>query len=155
MYATLSHSHLLLVLLSWSNGAVWQLEDEPTLSKLLNINGAFSDVAVAALDDGLDRVLKDGLIMEVLSWKIMEEEPSAASLISQAINIGNHLALRTSELTAMSVLAGAAAFEFGSAVADAVCFETVREKVRTELDMYVDMPHFIDLFEFVVNMGGE
>ena len=41
-----------------------------------------------------------------------------------------------------------------SALAGEVCFETVREKVRLELDMYVDMPGFIDLFEFVVNMGA-
>ena len=67
MYATLSHSHLLLVLLSWLNGADWKLEDEPTLSKLLNANGAFCDAAVAALDDGLDRVLRGGLLMQVLS----------------------------------------------------------------------------------------
>ncbi len=152
MYATLSHSHLLLVLLSWSNGADWKLEDEPTLRKLLNANGAFSDAAVTAFDDDLGRVLRNGLLMEVLSWKMMVEEPTAASLISQALTTGHHFALRTSELTAMSVLSGAVAFELGSAVADEVCFETVREKVRTELDMYVDMPGFIDLFEFVVNM---
>ena len=153
MYATLSHSHLLLVLLSWLNGADWKLEDEPTLSKFLNANGAFCDAAVAALDDALERVLRDGVLMEVLSWKMMEEEPTAASLISQALNTGHHLALRTSELTAMSVLAGAVAFEKGPAVADAVCFETVREKVRAELDIFVDTLGFIDVFEFVVNMG--
>ena len=31
---------------------------------------------------------------------------------------------------------------------------TVREKVRVELDMYVDLPGFMDVFEFVVNMGA-
>ena len=35
-----------------------------------------------------------------------------------------------------------------------MCFETTREKVRAELDMYVDLLGFIDLFEFVVNMGA-
>ena len=64
------------------------------------------------------------------------------------------MALRTSELTALDVLSGAVALALGSAVAGAVCFETVREKVRAELDMYVDLPGFIDLFEFVVNMGA-
>ena len=121
MYATLSHSHILLVLLSWLNGADWKLEYyEPTLRKLLNANGAFCDAAVAAFDDDLGRVLRNGLLMEVLSWKMMVEEPTAASLISQALNIGHHLALRTSELTAMSVLSGAVAFELGSAVAEDV-----------------------------------
>ena len=92
--------------------------------------------------------------MEVLSWKMMVEEPTAASLISQALDTGHHLALRTSELTAMSVLSGAVAFALGSAVAEDMCFETIREKVRMELDMYVDLPGFIDLFEFVINMGA-
>ena len=30
----------------------------------------------------------------------------------------------------------------------------VREKVRHELDVYVDSPEFIDLFEFVISMGA-
>ena len=53
----------------------------------------------------------------------------------------------------MSVLSGAVALALGSAVAEKVCFETARETVRMELDMYVDQFGFIDLFEFVVNMG--
>ena len=89
-----------------------------------------------------------------MSWKMLIDEPSAASLISQALNIAQTMALRTSELTAMIVLSGAITLELESAVAGEVCFETVREKVRAELDMYVDMAGFIDLFEFVVNMGA-
>ena len=81
MYGTLSHSHLLLVLLSWLNGAEWKIDDEPNLSKLLNPDGTFYNAAVAACDEDLDRVLRDGLLMEVLSWKMLVEEPTAASLI--------------------------------------------------------------------------
>ena len=154
MYGTLSHSHLLLVLLSWLNGAVWKVEDEPNLSNLLNPDGSFNSAAVAACDEDLDRVLRDGLLMEVLSWKMLVEEPTAASLISQALNSAQSMALRTSELTAVNVLSGAVALELESAVAGEVCFETVREKVRMELDMYVDLPGFIGLFEFVVTMGA-
>ena len=40
------------------------------------------------------------------------------------------------------------------AVAGDVAFESVQEKVRVELDMYVDKAGFIDLFDFVVNMGA-
>ena len=153
MYGTLSHSHLLLVLLAWANGANWNVEDEPNLCKLLNPDGSFYNAAVAACDADLERVFRDGLQMEVLSWKMLVEEPTAASLISQALNSPQNMAARTSELTALSVLSGAVALALGSAVAGEVCFESVREKVRAELDLYVDMPGFIDLFEFVVNMG--
>ena len=129
MYGTLSHSHLLLVLLSWLNGAEWKAAVAALLSKLLSPDGTFCKAAVAALDDDLGNVLRDGLLMEVLSWKMVVEEPTAASLISQALNTSHHLALRTSELTAVSVLSGAVALELEAAVAAEVCFEIVREKV--------------------------
>ncbi len=47
---------------------------------------------------------------------------------------------------------GAVTLELESAVAGQVAFETVKEKVRGELDMYVDLPEFSDLFELVVNI---
>ena len=52
MFGTLSHSHLLHVLLSWAHGAEWALEDEPNLNKLLNPNGTLNNAAVAAGDEG-------------------------------------------------------------------------------------------------------
>ena len=133
------------MLLSWVNGAEWKLDDEPNLSKLLNPDGTFYNAAVAGCDEGLDRVMRDGMDMEVLSWKMLVEEPTAASLISQALNKAQSMALRTSELTALNVLSGAVALALGSGVAGEVCFESVREKVRGELDMYVDMSGFIDV----------
>ena len=93
--------------------------------------------------------------MEILSWKMCTEEPTACSLISNALNNAQNMALRTSELTAMAMLTGAVTLEFESAVAGQVAFESVQKQVREELNMYVDMLGFIDLFEFVVNLGGE
>ena len=154
MYGTLSHSHLLLVLLAWANEADWNVKDDPSVMKFLNPDGSFYNAAVAACDADLERIFRDGLLMEVLSWKMLVEEPTAASLISQALNKAQSMALRTSELTALNVLTSAVALQLGSAIAGEVCFESVREKVRAELDMYVDLPGFIDLVEFVVNMGA-
>ena len=45
------------------------------------------------------------------------EEPTAATLISQALNTAHNIAIRTSELTAVSVLSGAVALALESAVA--------------------------------------
>ena len=95
MYGTLSHSHLLLVLLAWANGANWNVEDEPNLCKLWNPDGSFYNAAVAACDADLERILTDGLLIEVLSWKMLVEEPTAASLISQALNTAHNIAIRT------------------------------------------------------------
>ena len=139
MYGTLSHSHLLLVLLTFLNGGQWKVDGD-TLKTLLTPEGSFSPAAVAAYDFDLGKIMKDGLLMEVLSHKMLVEEPTAGSLISQAINNAQSMALRTSELTAMAVLTGEVTLQWESAVAGEVAFESVREKLRGELDMYVDMP---------------
>ena len=76
--------------------------------------------AVAAKDADLAQLLTEGLLMEVLSWKLYKEEPAACTLISQALNSGQALALRTSEFTALAVLSGTVTLELESAVADPV-----------------------------------
>ena len=150
-YGTLSHSHLLLILLSFVNGAKWNVPAE--FAKLLDVNGRWDFAAVAAKDPSLAQLCQDGLRMEVLSWKIWTEEPDACSLISQALNRGQAHALKTTEITALAALSGACAKELESAVADKIVFETVQRKVRHELAEYADEPEFIDLFDFVVNLG--
>ena len=62
--------------------------------------------------------------------------------------------MKTTEITALAALSGVCAKELESAVAGQLMFETVQRKVRSELAEYVDDPEFIDLFEFVVNLGG-
>ena len=92
--------------------------------------------------------------MEVLSWKLTVEEPGGASLISQALNTGSGLALRTTELTALSVLSGECALQRRSRGGDTVVFEEVKAAVRSKLDVFVDEAEFQGLFDFVVNLGA-
>ena len=152
VYGTLSHSHLLMVLLCFQTGAQWNMPEK--WAHLVGPGGKLDFAAVAAADPQLADLCERGLEMEVLSWKMNVEEPMAGSLISQALNKGQQVALHTTELTALAVLTGVVTLELESAVADQVAFESVKEKVRGELDMYVDQAEFIDLFEFVVNMGA-
>ena len=152
LYGTLSHSHLLLVLLAMKTRAPWPWP--PAWYEIFNGTGVLGMAAVAAKDESLSRLLTTGLSMEVLSWKVNTEESNACSLIYQALNAGHNLALRTPELTALAVLTGATTLELESAVAARVSFETVQARVRQELDMLVDQPDFVDVFEFVVNMGA-
>jgi hypothetical protein len=91
--------------------------------------------------------------MEVLSWKILLEEPGACSFISQAWNKSSTLALRTSEITAISAIAGAVSMEL-VAKEIGLSFEGVKARLRDELDIWVLQAEFLDLFEFVVAMGG-
>ena len=65
--------------------------------------------ALTAKDENFKELIKNGLRMEVLSWKMLIEEPDACSLISQTMQKGCEFALRTSEITALSAVAGAVA----------------------------------------------
>ncbi len=97
MYGTLSHSHLLLVLRCWLGRAKFDPTKEEEDAVPCDSGGRLHLAAVAA--DGNLAEMKwqcsHGLQMEVLSWKIFQEAPEACSLISQALNNGNAVALKT------------------------------------------------------------
>eukprot|EP00959_Pyramimonas_sp_CCMP1952_P070586 1474152-Pyramimonas_sp.AAC.1 len=82
--------------------------------------------------------------MEVLSWRIMVEEPTGASLIGQTLNKGADFAMRTTEVTAPSVLRKAVDAALDAAVADQMAFESARTSVMLELDRVVQDPDFIE-----------
>ena len=153
LVGTLSHSHLLLVLLSWVTGATWEF-DAPR--PWCDSTGKLDLEAVASREnfEQMRDVISNGLEMETLSWKIYKEEPTGCSTISYALNKGNQLALRTTELTAMKVLSGEIALAQSSAVADEMLFESIKAKVRHQLDFLVDEPDFIEMFEYIINLGG-
>ena len=157
---TLSHSHLLLTLLCWHNGLKWNvpLDDKGIpkgkWAKVIDRDGCLMSDAVASADSGYAEVLKEGLVMETLSWKIQTEEPLGCSKISQALNKGHQLGLKTHELTAIRVLNGTIGMQLEKQLANEVSFDTVKELVRAELDMWVDDADFIELFEFILNQGG-
>ena len=152
-YGTLAHSHLLLSLLCWLYGLKWDIPDNPRFSEkwqlVLSGKGHLCKDAVASVDPLLAKALTEGLFFEILSWKMLIEEPTAASKISQALNKGQARALRTTELIAISVLSGAVMLHQID-ILHRARFETVREKVRGELDIYVDEPEFIEFFDFVI-----
>ena len=67
-YGTLSHSHLLRVLLSFVRGAKWNVPAE--FRKLIDVDGGWDFAAVAARDPALKQLCHEGLYMEILSWKL-------------------------------------------------------------------------------------
>ena len=85
---------------------------------------------------------------------MMDEEPTAASLISNALNKSQEAALRTSELTAVAVLTGAVTMQMEGSLSREVDYATIKDKLRNELDTYVDEPEFIELFQTVVDLGA-
>ena len=96
--------------------------------------------------------LQEGLLTEILSWIMDVEEPSAASTISRAFNEGHQLALRTTELTAGAVLKGEIIIQ-SKDISQRVVFQSVRDKVRRELDSLADDPDLVEVFEFLIYLG--
>ena len=97
--------------------------------------------------------------MEVLSWKLTQEEPQGCSQISQALNMGNEIALATSEATALATLAETVTFALKNSsmtqkMARTIAFDAVKDSVAAELREFVNKDAFVDMFEYVMNMGA-
>jgi len=96
----------------------------------------------------------EGMPAEELAWAMNLEEPTAASCISKAINNKNRVAMLPTEMECISVCA----LEIDLAVADRhsrdVRFQSCKEKLRTQLDILVDEPDFIQVFKFVLELGA-
>eukprot|EP00959_Pyramimonas_sp_CCMP1952_P161795 3383229-Pyramimonas_sp.AAC.1 len=73
------------------------------LQRVLDKDGNGNMAAVAENCIVAEMLTKEGTLMEVLSWRIMVEEPNGASLISQSLNEGADSAMRTTEVTAPRV----------------------------------------------------
>ena len=159
-HSLLGHNHMMLVLRAFLTKAKWNLP--PNEQKNINwcdAQGQLSVAAVAESPNGkeLAEAMQEGLDCEVLSWKMDQEEPTAASVISCALNKGHELALRTTELTAVAVLKGEIIVQsrenVGKGLGQSVAFGTVRERVRAQLDSATDDPDLPELFDFLISAG--
>jgi hypothetical protein len=151
----LAHNTIMLVLRAWLTQAKWDIPfDEKRQITYCDDMGRLSVTAVAAHKNGkeLEVALRDGFLAEILSWKMDLEEPTAASTISQALNKGHELALRTTELTAVAVLKGEILLQSKN-VSQKVLFQSVRDQVRRELGGAADDPDLIEVFEFLISLG--
>ena len=105
----LSHNHMMLVLRAFMTKALWQLPaNEEKGIVYCDAQGKLSLSAVADHPNmkQLAESIQEGIEVELLSYKMDIEEPTAASIISQSLNIEQELGLRTSELSAVAILKG-------------------------------------------------
>ena len=154
-YGTLSHSHLLLVLLAVSTGAKWVLEDEDPLKKFQDEQGLWQWSRLAEKDHALANLVKDGLVFELLSWELYRDYPEGAMLISASLNRGHNLGLKQSEIEALKVLAGQMPSVQGTAVAETFVYEHLLQQAHPFLDTITEDPDFPELAGFVASMGGQ
>ena len=157
-HGTLSRSHLLLILkLLRNQQRSWPWPEK--YKDLVMSNNGLDMSALQELDSDLADVLTQGLKMEVLSWKMMQEEPQGCSQISQALNMGNDIAMATSEATALAVLSDTVTFALKNAqltqkAVRTVAYDAVRQSVAAELREFVDREGFVEMFDYVMNMGA-
>ncbi len=81
------------------------------------------------------------------------EEPTAASIISQALNTSHELSLRTTELTALATLKGDIIVQMGKDFSQRVAYQTVRDRVELQLDSAAEEPDLPELFDFLISAG--
>ena len=132
-------------------GGAERAKCECKVSALLDDQGKYDLEKVRAHDDEWGRQCEGGLEWEILSWRMDEEEPTAALCISIALNKKNEAAMKTGHLEIMSTLVGLCKPDPNGCVP----FEPVREKL---IDLYgteIDHPDFLNLFKVVCDAGGE
>ena len=146
----------MLVLRAFLTQARWKIAtmEEKNLV-FCDANGKLSLSAVAEHANGIQlaQMVKEGLEIEVLSHKMDIEEPTAASTISQALNLANEMGLRTSELTAVAVLKGEMIAQMGKDLSQDVAYTSVLERVRRELKLAASEPDLPDVFDFLRSLG--
>ena len=153
-YTFLSHNHLMLVMRAFITGAKW---DTPFDAKLnltcCDSDGRLSLAAVAGHRHAKEmfETIDEGFPCETLSWKMIFEESNAASTISQALNSPASVTMRTTELTALSVLRGEIIKQSG--LSQNVAYMTVLDKVRVQLETAADDADLPELFDFLISNG--
>ena len=157
LFGTLSHSHLVLVLLCWMTGAPWHLKQDDGAPYMCTEEGCLDVTALAVAGNAVEmlQIIKEGIDMEVLAYHIYIEEPEGCSLISQALNGNSSIALRTTELTALECLTSQISLMFETTKAEEIAVAVVKEKLRKQLDLYVDDPEFVEMFDFAISLGAK
>lgn len=156
-HGTLSRSHLTVILKLFKNKQCdWPW---PEQYKALLTSTQELTTAVAAIDQSLADVLIQGPLFEILSWKIVREEPDACSKISQALNMSNEVALATAETTAIAVLSETITFALTNerltkSAQRTLAFDAIKASVQDELRVFTKTDDFIELFEYVMNLGA-
>ena len=152
----LAHNHMCLALRAFLTKAKWDLPSKPETNRVFcDADGNLSTTAVAESENGkqLVELLQEGCDVEVLSWQMDVEEPTAAAIISRALQKGHELSLRTSELSALATLKGEILRSRVQDVSQQVAYQQVRERVALQLDSALEDPDLPDIFDFLISTG--
>lgn len=153
--ASLSHSHLnccMRNILGGKKGCECQdLTKCDCASRPILDQGNYSMEKLTNYDVAWANDCHSGLQWEMLAWKMDEEEPDAALIISIALNKKNEAAMKTGHLEIMSTLVSLCKPNPDGVVA----FEPVRDKLIELYGTAVDHPDFVHAFKMVCDAGGD
>ena len=147
-YGSLSHSHL--------NQLFKNILAKLPLGVVSITNSTTGKVDIKLLeerDQMFAKYCKDGLVWDILSHKIIDEEPEGLNIIQAACNCKNAIAMIPHEMEAIASLSRLC--KASTAVAENVCFKMAKAKVALTLPTMADEPEFLHMFRFVVDLGGD
>lgn len=144
-YGSLSHSHLHQILRNVRGGLKVDLPD------VCSSDGRFNLERLRAVDPDFAAAVDQGLQWEVLDWHV-ECEPDACAIIQAAANAKNSLYLLRHEMQAIAKLCLISRVSVASDVALDV--EEARRRLARTLPEFAADPNFLDLYRFVLDLGG-
>ena len=121
---------------------------------LCTAGGAYSLEKVKINDPLFAQHVMTGLLWQILSWKMEEEEPDAVSVIQAAMNAKNSLFLVTHEMQALSKLSSLTSAITESGIATKVA-ETCRQQLAETMPRFADDERFLGMLRFTVDLGSD
>ena len=127
-------------------------EDDP-LFRIVDAAGRLSPELLEQVDPEFATAVHGGLLWEILSYTIEDEEPDGCAVIQAALNAKNGLFMVCHEMQALSRLM---TLTSSSAVAErSLKWEYVLRRMRETMPQFADDPNVLDLYAFVVDMGAD
>ena len=120
---------------------------------ILNEDGCYSMELLRKYDGDWGSLCERGIVWEMLSHRMDEEEPEAALLISIALNKKNEASMKTSHTEIMNTLVGLCKPSPGD-LEGKVPFDPLRERMVELYGAVVDHPDFFHAFRVVMDAGG-
>ena len=164
-HGTLSHTHLLIILRAISYQVEWNVptdltEAELTLLRskegLITPAGKLAMGQMAVHDAVCNDLVRNGLLFEVLRPEMMDDDPTRASTIAQALNRPQDHAMRMSEIEACWCIAtGIQLYRKRNGDSFDLNYQGVMQICGSQLGQFPSEPDFVEFFQFVVNLGGD
>ena len=127
--------------------------ESQSVARIVDSAGRLSPGLLQQIDPAFASAIHSGLLWEVLSSAIEEEEPDGCAVIQAALNAKNGLFLVCHEMQALSRLMTLA----GSPVVTGKQnqWEFVVGRMRETMPQFCDDKNFLDLYAFVADMGAD